>query len=65
LVVLLRHFGSYSSSQVAIGCAGMDWTGWNGQEGWEGGGCAEWRKQNPNKVVSIGDVGKPRPSVNQ
>jgi hypothetical protein len=26
---------------------------------------AEWRKQNPNKVVSVGDVGKPRPSENQ
>jgi hypothetical protein len=25
---------------------------------------AEWRKQNPNKVVSGGDVGKPRPSEN-
>jgi hypothetical protein len=30
-----------------------------------GGGGAEWRKQNPNKVVSVGDVGKPRLSVNQ
>ncbi len=49
---------------MAIECAGMDWTGWNGQEGGWGGG-AEWRKQNPNKVVSAGDVGKPRPSVNQ
>jgi hypothetical protein len=28
-------------------------------------GGAEWRKQNPNKVVSVGDVGKPRLSVNQ
>jgi len=29
----------------------MEWS-----RGWGG----EWRKQNPNKVVSVGDVGKPR-----
>jgi len=48
----------------------MEWSrglggGRGGGGGGGGGGCAEWRKKNPNKVVSIGDVGKPRPSVNQ